>query len=627
MSTLYNSVCLGSPKVNPSDRGESLSGLSRRKKTVICCLLLAVATLAVYGQVAHHSFINYDDQDYVTRNAHVQAGLSWQTFTWALTATEADNWHPLTWLSHALDCQLYGLNAGGHHFTNVLFHVLNVVILFLLLLRTTGAMGRSLLVAALFALHPLNVESVAWIAERKNVLSTLFFLLALGAYGWYARSPNLKRYFALTALFILALAAKPMVITLPFVLLLLDYWPLKRIQGWGTLLASSPKKGKNRTGRSENIASEPEFTQASFPRLVLEKLPLLAFCAGSAVLTVIAQRQAIRSTEYVPFFLRVENALWAYATYLWKAFFPLRLVPFYPYSSLAAWQVGLAALVLLSVSVVVWKQRFTRRYLLTGWLWYLGTLVPVIGLVQVGDQAVADRYAYIPLIGIFVMIVWSAADWAYGKKTDSKNITLQWRAALALTILCLLSFLTWRQVGYWQSDFDLWPHTLAAWPDNPLGEKNLGDALLADGRPEEALPFLQKAAQLNPDDPDRHANLGHVPEAVSEFQTAVPLTSDAALQARYYESLASLYDMLGDYQKVTDNYRQALKLDPQQASGMIERISRDIADQPTGPRYLQLGVLLQEAGNPSEARAAFEQAVKLDPTLQAVKQSLESQER
>ena len=608
-----------------------MRGWSSGKKIAISCLVLAVATAAVYGRVVHHSFINYDDQYYVTQNAHVQTGLNWQTFTWALTAMEADNWHPLTWLSHALDCQFYGLNPAGHHVTNLLFHTLNVVILFLLLWWATGAMGRSLSVAALFALHPLNVESVAWVAERKNVLSTVFFLLALGGYGWYARSPNFKRYLVLAALFVLALASKPMVITLPFVLLLLDFWPLKRIQWWGTPAASSSKKRKRGTARSESLASEPElpFTQAPFARLVLEKLPLLAFCAGSAVLTMMAQRDAIRSTEYVAFSLRLENAVCAYATYIWKTFLPVRLVPFYPYSELATWEVLLAALLLVGASALVWKQRFVRRYLVTGWLWYLGTLVPVIGLVQVGDQAVADRYAYVPLIGIFVMVVWGAADWA-----DGNNINLQWRAATALTVLFLLSFLTWRQVGYWRSDFELWPHTLEASPGNPLAEKNFGDALLSGGRPEEALPFLRKAAQFNPKDSDRHANLGadlmllgHVQEAVAEFQEAVPLTDDTTLQARYYESLASLYDMLGDYQKMRDNYRQALKLDPQQGPGMVERISRDIADQPNGPRYLQLGVLLQEEGNSSEALAAFEQAVKIDPALQVDRQALEAQGR
>jgi tetratricopeptide (TPR) repeat protein len=305
-------------------------------------------------------------------------------------------------------------------------------------------------------------------------------------------------------------------------------------------------------------------------------------------------------------------------------------MPFYPYSALPAWQLGLSALFVSGVSAVAWKQRLAGRYLITGWLWYLGTLVPVIGLVQVGDQAIADRYAYIPLIGIFVMIVWGVADWA-----DYKKIDLRWRAAMAAAVLFIFSFLTsWRQVGYWRSDFDLWPHILEVSPNNLLAEENFGDALLADGRFEDAFPFLEKAAKLNPTDPDRHANLGaclmlrgQLPDAVAEFEAAIPLTSNPIMQTRFYESLATLYDMLGDYLKMRDNYRQALKVDPEQGSGMVERISRDIADQPTGPRYLQLGVLLQEAGKLSEARAAYEQALKLDPRLQAAKQSLESPDR
>src|SRR5580704_1834594 len=238
--------------------------MDRRGKRliIVSCLFLVIGTAALYSPVVRHPFVDFDDQYYVTNNAVIHAGLSWKVFLWSFNAGYAQNWHPLTWLSHALDCQLYGLKPAGHHVNNVLLHVLDVVILFLLLLYATGAMGRSLFVAALFALHPLNVESVAWVAERKNVLSTLFFLLALGAYGWYARNPNVKRYLALAALFVLGLAAKPMVITLPFVLLLLDFWPLRRIQGWGTLLASSHKKNKSRTTRSESIAYEPEFAQA-----------------------------------------------------------------------------------------------------------------------------------------------------------------------------------------------------------------------------------------------------------------------------------------------------------------------------------------------------------------------------
>ena len=407
----------------------------RRHLIVFSCLLLAIGTSAIYSSVARHPFVDFDDQYYVTQNEHVQAGLTWQTFVWSFNAGYAQNWHPLTWLSHALDCELYGLNPAGHHLTNVLFHSLNVVILFLLLLWATGAIGRSLLVAALFALHPLNVESVAWVAERKNVLSTLFFLLALGVYGWYARKPNLKRYLALMVLFALGLAAKPMVITLPFVLLLLDFWPLRRIKGWPLLAPSNRKARKNVSPGSDSFSFEVQssFTLATFPQLIREKLPLLALCVGSAILTVIAQRTvSIRSLQQFPMSIRVENAIYAYAMYVWKAFFPLRLAPFYPYSGqgFALWQLGAAALFLAATSGFVWQQRFTRRYLVTGWLWYLGTLVPVIGLVQVGDQAMADRYSYIPLLGIFVMVVWSAADWA-----DSRQINLQMRATVAVLIL------------------------------------------------------------------------------------------------------------------------------------------------------------------------------------------------
>jgi protein O-mannosyl-transferase len=594
----------------------------RKQFIVFSCLLLAVGTAAIYSSVARHPFVDFDDQYYVTQNEHVQSGLSWQTFIWSFNAGYAQNWHPLTWLSHALDCQLYGLNPAGHHLTNVLFHTLNVVILFLLLLWATGGMGRSLLVAALFAFHPLNVESVAWVAERKNVLGTLFFLLAVGAYGWYARSPNLKRYLVLTGLFVLGLAAKPMVITLPFVLLLLDFWPLHRIKGWPTPEASDRKGRKKGALPSDSRTSERDssFARASFVQLVQEKLPLLALCIGSAVLTVIAQRAvSIRSLAQFPMGIRVENAVCAYALYLWKAFVPLQLAPFYPYSGrgFTLWQLGTAALFLAATSALVWKQRFARRYLVTGWLWYLGTLVPVIGLVQVGDQAMADRYAYIPLLGVFVMVVWGAADWA-----DRKQINLQMRAAAAVIILGLLSFLTWRQIGYWRSEYDLWSHELQVAPDNPLAISNLGDALNKMGRSEEALPLLQKSAKLIPWDPVRHGNLAvglvgcdRLQDAIPEYETAISLTSDPAMQSHFYDSLAAVYDALEDFAKVRTSYQHALKISPQSSANMVQWLTQSVAAQPSAARYVQLGILLQETGKPSEARAAYQQARKLDPTV------------
>ena len=605
-------------------------GRKRKLTIALSCLCLAVGTCIVYSPVRSAEFVNYDDFYYVVQNAHVQAGLTWKTFIWALTSAEWANWHPLTWLSHALDCQVYGLNSVGHHITNLLLHVLNVLLLFLLLLRVTGAMGRSLLVAALFAVHPFNVESVAWIAERKNVLSTLFFLLALGAYGWYAVRPSVKRYLALAALFVMGLAAKPMVITLPFVLLLLDYWPLKRIQGWDR--PAAPKERRNRRGPPEVAAVVSAFpvTQAPLSSLILEKSPLLLLCAGSAVITIIAQSAfgAVRSLEVFSLPIRVQNALYAYGMYVWKAFWPTRLAVLYPHPgpTLTGWQLGSAAVFLLAVSLLVWKERLAHPYLVTGWLWYLGTLVPVIGLVQVGQQAMADRYAYVPLLGIFVMIVWGLADLADGWK-----IKLQWRSAAAVAILISLSMVTRRQVSYWHDSEALWTHTSALTENNLLAEDIMSRSLLRMDRTQEALPHLQAATQLDFRDPIRHVNygaalaqMGRLQDAVAEYETAIEVASDPETQARSYETLATLYDELGDYDKVRESYSQALKIAPQQSSAMVERLSEDAADQPTGPRYLQLGLLLQEVGRPSAARSAFEEALKLDPSLNAARQFLDA---
>jgi len=574
-----------------------------------------------------------DDQNYVTENSHVQAGLTWQTLTWSVTATAAQNWHPLTWLSHALDCQLYGLNPVGHHSTNILLHALNVVLLFLLLVRATGAKVRSLLVAALFALHPLNVESVAWIAERKNVLSTLFFLLTLAAYGWYALKPNVKRYVAVAALFALGLAAKPMVITLPFVLLLIDYWPLQRIRGWDQSALSAGKAHKNRKARSQDVVSEKLFPapQFQFSRLVLEKLPLLALCLASAAITIIAQRAgAIQSFEIYPFAGRLANALYAYASYVWKTLWPTRLAFLYPYprDGRPAWQLALAVLFLISVTVLVWKYRRTRPYLVTGWLWYLGTLVPVIGLIQVGDQSMADRYAYIPLIGIFVMIVWAAADAA-----DRRRLNLQLRTAIAIVILAALSFLTWRQIGYWHSDYDLWSHTIKVTKHNVVADETLSKTLMQLGRPQEAIAGFEEAASLNPGDPFRHVNLATAllesdrpTDAIKEYESTIKMTSDPTIQARCYESIATIYDELGEYAKVRDNYRLALQADPTQGPGMIDRINQETDTSPSAPHYLQLGTLLEELGKFPEARVAYQQALKLDSTLTDAKASLKALE-
>jgi tetratricopeptide (TPR) repeat protein len=431
------------------------TGLSHKSRNALFCVLLAISVFALYGSVLTHPFVVFDDQDYVTQNPHVRQGLSWTTVKWAFTATRSANWHPLTWLSHAVDCQLFGLNAGAHHLDSLFLHGLNAVLLFLLLELATSGARPSLLVAALFALHPLNVESVAWVAERKNVLSTLFFLLAIGAYGWYACKPNWLRYSLIVLLFGMGLMAKPMVITLPFALLLLDYWPLNRTPG--------------------SDASPLHVPQRPVWKLLLEKVPLLFLSAASAVITIKAQVFAVRTLQDFPFSVRVENALVAYAQYLCKMVWPARLAALYPHPGrgLHGWQVIVAVLLLAGISAVVTICR-SRRYLLVGWLWFLGTLVPVIGLVQVGYAAMADRYAYIPLIGIFVMIAFGVWDLA-----DAKNVHLAYRMIPALCALAAFSLITHRQLSYWKSEYDVWAHAVQTTERNSFAHNALGEALLA----------------------------------------------------------------------------------------------------------------------------------------------------
>jgi tetratricopeptide (TPR) repeat protein len=440
-----------------------------RKRNAVLCVLLAAATIALYVSVARYSFVQWDDSEYVVNNPYVQRGLTWSTIKWAFTSTRAANWHPLTWLSHALDVQLFALNPAGHHLHNILLHALNAVLLFLLLLWMTRRKGPSLLVAALFAAHPLNVESVAWVAERKNVLSTLFFLLAIAAYAWYAQRPQWRRYVPVAVLFALGLMAKPMVITLPFVLLLLDYWPLGRMRGGAA--ANLPGAGNH----------FPFLTRArwnSLARLAVEKVPLLALSTASAYLTLLAQHAgyAVRSFEEFPFRVRLENAPVAYCMYLWKMLWPARLAALYPHpgDTLPIWQVILSVAVLAGITLLVVRYR-SRGYLPVGWFWFLGTLAPVIGLVQVGFAAVADRYAYVPLIGVFLMVAYGLDDWA-----EARQIRVVWRTVPAVCVLAALSAVTLRQKTFWESEYALWAHAVAVTDPahSSLAHNSLARALL-----------------------------------------------------------------------------------------------------------------------------------------------------
>jgi hypothetical protein len=596
---------------------------SRQRHTAVMCLLLGLATLIVYAQVVRYPFVNYDDDVYVFNNAHVNTGLNWQNVRWALTGIAGANWHPLTWISHMLDFQLFGLNAGGHHGTSLLLHIVNVVLLFLLLFRVTGTPGRSLAVAALFALHPLNVESVAWVAERKNVLCTLFFLLVLGAYGWYARRPTLRRYLVVPLLFALGLASKPMVVTLPFVLLLLDFWPLKRISGWAVPPVVLP------------------LPQMSFQQLVFEKLPLLLLSGASAVITIIAQRRgdAITSVSGWTISWRIENAIHSYAAYLWDAFLPRGLAPFYPGMILPLWLVALSAMFLLGVGWLVWKFRHGRPYLIAGCLWFLGTLVPVLGLVQVGSQSMADRYTYIPLIGISTAVVWGVAEAA-----ERSELSPRWRMGIATSVFAGLSLLCWRQLGYWRNSLDLWTHTLQVTASNYVAEQNLAMALVSGGRDDEALPHFVNAKQITPNDAlaSLHIGinlekLGFHREAIQQLDDVLHTTDEPAMVAAAYKGMGVAYAQMGDRGKARENFLRAIRLSPNgpaaddfynlsllELQEAVEKTSRLVAAHPTAQGYLQLAQILHEEHSLPDAQAAYEKALQLDPKLEEARQGLKN---
>lgn len=602
------------------------------KRTFVLSLLLIVVILAVYNQATHFQFVNFDDDRYVTDNPHVGAGLSWSTVKWAVTSTDEANWHPLTWMSHALDYQWFHLNPTGHHFTSIMFHVLSGVVLFLLLFRATRRLGLSFFVAMVFALHPANVESVVWVSERKNVLSTLFFLLTLGAYGWYAQKTNWTRYFAVAGLFICALASKPMVVTLPFVLLLLDYWPLQRIQGW--------------TESTVTPASSPAVDRTSRPLtwLVIEKLPFFALSAASCLITMRAQRAAgaVGALPF-PFGVRLKNALYSYLLYIKEAVWPSKLAPLYPHpgNSLAPWKAVVAALVLLAVSFLVAKFR-SRRYLLVGWLWFVGTLVPVIGIVQVGNQSMADRYAYIPFIGLFVAIAWSAADLA-----EQANLSSTIKIAAAACVVLTLSCVTYRQAGYWRDSLRLWRHTLEVTSNNFVAEDEFGGALTELGRFDEAFPHFVRAAQLQPADPVSHSNIGaylhqhgRAAESIPQYEIAARLTTDTRVLATTYANLGSAFADVGDYPKAHSAFDRSIRLNPTrfntwvgmgllaEREGKVEEATRDFVRsvqlQPSDQGYFELGRTLAQSGRNKEAIAAYQLALQISPNLVEARQALDA---
>jgi protein O-mannosyl-transferase len=611
----------------------------------VLCLLLFALAVGVFLPCLRHDFVNFDDTVYVYGNPHVQGGVNPESVRWAFTNLDAGFWHPLTWLSILLDCQLFGLRAGGHHLTSVLLHAANTVLLFLVFRRMTGATWRSAVVGVLFALHPLHVEPVAWAADRKDILSTLFWLLTMLLYGRYAEekrgrgaltSSNTQPaacnplrasilhpssaicYFLSLLFFVCGLMSKTMIVTLPLLLLLLDWWPLQRLQ----------------------IRTQ-DSTPKTLRSLLLEKLPFLAAALGGGLLTVLAEKRlgAVATATYFPISDRIANAVLSYVRYLAQTAWPRSLAVFYPYpKAFPLWQVVGAALLLLAVSGFVWRAGRTRPWLRFGWIWYVVTLLPVIGFVQVGSHAHADRYTYVPLIGVFIILVWGAHD-----------LTRRWRhqtaalkiAAFVTVLLCAL--LTCRQIGFWRDTETLLRHAIAVTVDNTLAYNNLGAALAGQGRLDEAIGLLREAAKLNPEDAGVQDNLGaalarqgRLDEAITHLREAVRLNPG---HAGAHNDLGAALGRQGRLGEASEQLQIAVELAPGDAGAQCnlgdalaatgrpdEAISHYQAALKLKPDYAEahcnLGLALGRQGRLDEAIVHLQEAVRLNPDYADAQQNL-----
>ncbi len=587
---------------------------SPAKRSTILALALVLLTIAVYYPVGRNGFINFDDNHYITSNSHVASGLSWSTVKWAFTTFDAANWHPLTWLSHSLDYQLFGLNAAGHHFESVLIHALNVVLLFLVLQALTGLTWRSLLVAAFFAVHPLNVESVAWAAERKTALSMLFFLLGVWAYYSYVRRPAVGRYLAVLTLFALALMSKPQVVTFPFVLLLLDFWPLHRTS-W-----LKPR-------------DEPEQPPRSFAFLIAEKGPLFALSAASALITLQAQHagNAVRTVADYSWGLRIENAVVSYVLYLRDVFLPHHLAPIYPHPTalFPVWKVVAATALLLAISVMVILARKRAPFSIVGWFWFLGTLVPMIGIVQVGLQARADRYMYGAIIGVLIVLVWGLGD-----LVDRYKVSPVFTTGLCALVVFGLSLATYGQVGLWRNSETLWNYTMSVTHDNFMAEDNLAQELANQGRTQEALVHFHHILNLHDWSASDLISFGvyeqhngYAEDAIKQYQRALTVAKDAGTRALALSDIGAAYLDLKNPSGAKSSYDAALRINPNDVRALIgsglaaqkmgdvslaiQQYKQAIVNSPSDLVYELLGRALEQSGNSRDAMEALQKAEQL----------------
>jgi tetratricopeptide (TPR) repeat protein len=568
-----------------------------------------VVSLVAYGRILGNDFVNFDDNVYITENSHVRSGLNVETIKWAFTAVVSSNWHPLTLISHALDWSLFKDHVVGHHLVNLLLHIFNVILLFLFLNKITKNRWPAAFAALLFALHPLRVESVAWAAERKDVLSMFFGLWTLYAYAFYVAKPQVSKYILCLILFALGLMSKPMLVTLPFVLLLLDFWPLERWKKGLTPEAKKPvqngavplkKKRKQLKATSlveKNVATSIGGS-ATIIYLFTEKVPFIFFALMSSIITIWAQNKggAVASLERVPFSERLINAIVSYISYLGKTFWPVDLAVFYPYEhAFTAGGLLGAVLILLVISIFAIYLVKKAPFFLTGWLWYLGTLVPVIGLVQVGRQSMADRYMYLPSIGIGIIIVWGLA-YLLPQEKIRKFIFVP----VAAIVLMILSFLTWQQCGYWKNSITLFEHTLQVTKNNYLAHTNLGIALAADGKIDQAMAHYDAALKIKPNDDNAHYNLGNIymrqgnnEEAIKHFQAAVRLNPT---YFPAHNNLGVLFEKQTKNHEAIEHYRQAFLLEPNNP----------------GINF-NLGVALARSGKLKEAIEYLRMSVYLNP--------------
>jgi tetratricopeptide (TPR) repeat protein len=582
-----------------------IEGPRRYEKYAVWPLLIVI-TLAVFGQVARFDFVNFDDPKYVAQNRHVLDGLSRESVAWAFTTTYFSNWHPLTWISYMLDAQLFGKDPGWFHVTNLLVHTANVLLLFAVLWQMTGALWRSALVAALFAIHPLHVESVVWVSERKDVLSTLFGLLSIGAYAHFARRLQRRWYLLALLFFAASMMSKQMLVTLPFVLLLLDYWPLHRVPSTsfdvpsgGSVEPASRSNAKDRTGTGTGTEERPPFLQRPVKLLILEKIPFLALSVLFCVVAYATHQQSgtmslmkSLSTE-----TRLFNAVLVYIIYLRQTVWPSGLAVFYPHvgDGISVFAVVSAAFVIFAVTFVAWAQRRRRPYLLIGWLWYLGTLVPVIGIVQIGAQRMADRYTYVSLIGVFI-----AFSWLIGSFIAARTWCRIIVPGLAVAAVAAFSWIAYLQTEYWENSVELFNRALAVTENNTTAHNNLGTALYSRGKYEQAIYHFQAALSIDPDSSKAHNNLGNAldeqklyDEALVQYREAV---RTGPTNAMAHNNLAVLLVKLDRYEEAAHHLREALRIAPEHAKA-----------------HSNLGVLLVEVGSLRDAISHLRAALKFDP--------------